>query len=971
MNARMNGLNKWIQSSSSYVLPPCEITLSRLVVQAALFAGFLSAFLIELLGRLEPDPMDIIQDVLIYQTQMMRNSSLAPYVAPDFSPPTYIVVVNALFYASLGFMILAAFIAMLIKSWVREFDRGLRAMSLPEQRAKTREFRYLGMVGWKLPEMVGILPLLIQISLVLFSIGLILFLFYISTPSFGVTTAIFGVGILYYTMTTSISVFVTSSPFHSPLSRILSKVYQYVHAYFCLSIDDFISEPMDSTPETALGRVRRDLQVTLQKSRPYLEKDFAKPITATTMDEVQLSTAASALQRIHDSAPNAQHSQALHWSVWQIAGGTALRIPPSFDLPSWILDRYHDVEYLSHLPPAMVIAFGAVWLRASSKTYRGRVAASHAILRRVDNPNDSWSRLVIAAIGRVRSRDWYQHERVRQIDSDLIDMMRRGELQIDECLWLLSMLSELHDDEWQWQKEPFWIEICLPMLMSQASKWYLLNPPDIILLEAVVTLAATSCSPDEANWLNILTSSRERPWLLLNIRNPNLASTFFEGTPSDYHKQLISLLFLVVYGLICRRSYPLAAQYLTTITVKGDLPLYASALAAVAPVIMDDELSAIGRMLVAPHTQDLTQTFRDLESFGYDRTVGLEEMFNNYDEQLGAGENPDPNILAILLVLSNHLDIKELQGLNLELKNPSLQLTARVVARLDIPDGSGVPLDLFDDHRVHNMIAALSLLRYKQGKVTHYTESFLLASFLRSREPAIFSVALEYYMKTTIPHPDPSAPSYYLSTSVSAVFNCTLPDRQLWAGWEMLDIFVDGFERLSVEWRRTFAEGFFTLLRRPLLRLRGDMESSTPESELKEIVTWEYFHGKEPEPELTDSDFSGLDWMAMAWSLHLSQQSGRKTDSSIQRKVKWQGSSGPTVDGTFVLRALCKLLDAAPYYQIIPIMTKLREFVQWLDEIEISEYRRMISAHVERAVRKHEEFQMLNKFHKFHCILYM
>ena len=54
---------------------------------------------------------------------------------------------------------------MLIKSWVRELDRGLRVISIPEQRAKTREFRYLGMERWKLTEMVGILPLLIQISL--------------------------------------------------------------------------------------------------------------------------------------------------------------------------------------------------------------------------------------------------------------------------------------------------------------------------------------------------------------------------------------------------------------------------------------------------------------------------------------------------------------------------------------------------------------------------------------------------------------------------------------------------------------------------------------------------------------------------------------------------------------------------------------------------------------------------------------
>jgi len=265
--------------------------------------------------------MDIIQDVLIYQTQMMRNSSLGPYVPAEFSPPDHIVVVNALFYASLGVMILAAFIAMLIKSWVHEFDRGLRAISLPEQRAKTREFRYLGMERWKLPEMVAILPSLIQISLLLFAIGLVLFLFHISTSSFRVTTAISGIGVLYYSITTSISVFVASSPFHSPVSRALGKVYRHVHAYFCPSIGLFMSHFMDMAPSTTLGRVRRNMQITLQKSRPFLEKDFATPITAITVDEIQLSTAASALKRIHDNAPDSQHSFALQSTIVGVAGG--------------------------------------------------------------------------------------------------------------------------------------------------------------------------------------------------------------------------------------------------------------------------------------------------------------------------------------------------------------------------------------------------------------------------------------------------------------------------------------------------------------------------------------------------------------------------------------------------------------------------------------------------------------------------
>jgi hypothetical protein len=367
--------------------------------QAALFAGFLSSFLIELLDRLEPDPMDIIQDVLIYQTQMMRNSSLGPYVAPDFSPPDHIVVVNALFYASLGVMILAAFVAMLIKSWVREFDRGLRAMSLPEQRAKTREFRYLGMERWKLPEMVGVLPFLIQISLLLFSIGLVLFLFHISTPSFGVTTAVFGIGILYYTMTTSISVFVTSSPFHSPLSRTLATVYKRAHAYFCPQIYDFVDLQLDITPATALGRVRgsiRSIQIILQKSRPYLEHNFEVPIARTRLDEVQLSTVASALQRIHESAPNSPHSEALHWAVWQVAGSMTLCTPPLFNLPHWICSRAGDEELFSHRPPVMLVAMLAVSLRGPDKWRVAYITSVRALLRRMEISDIPSAQVVVA-----------------------------------------------------------------------------------------------------------------------------------------------------------------------------------------------------------------------------------------------------------------------------------------------------------------------------------------------------------------------------------------------------------------------------------------------------------------------------------------------------------------------------------------------------------------------------------------------
>ena len=942
-----------------------------MVHQAALFAGFLSAFLIELLARLEQDPMDIIQDVLIYQTQMMRNSSLGPYVPADFSPPEYIVVVNALFYASLGVMLLAAFIAMLIKSWVREFDRGLQAMSLPEQRAKTREFRYLGLEYWKLPEMVAVLPFLIQISLLLFAIGLVLFLFYISTPSFGVTTAIFGLGVVYYAITTSISVFATSSPFHSPLSRALGTVYRHVHAYFCPDIRDILSWRMDTTPGTSLGRLRRAFQIFLQNSRPFPERDFVNPVTPTTKDEIQLSIAASVLQRVHDSVPNSQHSESVLWSVWQVTGSPALRTPPLITLPSWIADNTQDEEYFSRLPPAMVVSLLAVSLR--TPWYVGAITSARSVLQHVDNSKTPWARLVIALF------DYFLNKDVRTYDPQMrkwclwgpresIDLptIEWAELRLEDSIWLLNALSDLCSREYENRMHPISVGVCLAILSDYTRKWNRGIDPDVELLETVITLVTISKSYSSTFKQDTLNRSRQHPWLLANLRNPGQISNLMEDPPSSCHKELISLLFLILCGLMGRGSHRLVSQYVGIITAKSDFTICASALTAIAPFLSHSELRDLARIPLGCRTQDMSSVAAESRTWLSDG-----EKFRLYDARLGAGQTPDPNFLAILLLLSNRFDMG-LGDLSLELKNPWLKLGARVVARSGIPDEPGLDIRPFPDHRVYNIIAALSLLRHVEGKSTQFTESALLASFLESREFVISSFALEYYMRTIISYVDLPAPSCYLSGALRGIFNVVLPDHQLRMGWTILEIFVDGFDKLSGEWRHTFAEAFFAPSRQLQPRSQGGKEMTTPKSELEEILTWEYFLKEEQKYQFTDLDFCGLDWMAMAWSLHLSQQCETMLEDSTKPLgvAQSQDSGRTTVNEEFVLQVLCKLLDATPCYQIIPIMPKLYEFIHWFEDVKSFGYQSIISVHIEQADCRNKEVQMFHKFDKFHCMWY-
>ena len=1146
----------------------------------------------------------------------MRNASLGPYVQADFSPPEYIVVVNALFYASLGIMLLAAFIAMLIKSWVREFDRGLQAITIPEQRAKTREFRYLGMEHWKLQEMVAILPMLIQMSLLLFAIGLILFLFNISKPSFGITTAIFGIGVIYYAITTTISVFVTSSPFHSPLSRIFGSLYRLVHAFICPGRDHFLSPNMDTSPATRLGRFGRRIQISLQKFRPYSEKEFENPITAATVDEFQVSTAASVLQRIHDSVPNSQHSQLIHQSVWQVAGSPALRIDPSFKLPSCALDRGNDNKYFSRLSSAGVVGLKSVFVRMRDARYKERIAAVRHIDRSPSHSHEPMAQLVHAifdllpndffpderhallhpasvsnalhrdallrhalpdlpllrtlrntllrnslrnaplrdnalhnalipdgtfrnsfrrvkvffttltrsmsdinrvlwllflgvlnVLRRARinkpfseftipliityiitfgvplglslglpltivvtvvttafrgpfavlhgilfcddvSQDRYDcfrgdlpygfrdglcyhchdglddayddarsyapffnistplfealvlvyglfrnavedpslHKTLREAlfceapfrsslrllfrsntrfddmttqgrisrahlepeePKDLVNILQRNQPQDEEAIWLLNTLSVLHCDGLVLLHVS---RMCLTILLHRAPKWTQKTSPNIMLIEAVVTLVAISCSSNEAYQRKTLTSSHQHPWLLVNLRNPELISRMIENINDNSRKELISLLFLVLYGLFLRGSKALAVQYLAIITAKCDFWLCASALAVIAPALGDDIFFAIGGSLLAPQTQDL---------------------FNDYDLQLGASQPPDREPLAILVLLSKNLGPrveKQLRYTNLELRNPWLRLVANVIARRGIPDESGMDFEPFHDHRVQNMIAALSLLRCSAGNVHHHQarESTLLALFLPSTELVISSLALHCYIVTVISHDNPPPPSHYLTGAVHALFSPIIPDDYLPKGWEILHMFMDGFEELSIEWRRTFAEAFFTMSHRPLLGQNG--QNGTPVTELSGILTWEYFCNARQQPEFTDRVFSGLDWMAMAWSLRLAQQSSTTTTVLAQRAAQPPDLRESPVNEEFVLKVLCRLLGAAPYYSILPIIPKLREFVEWFDDPKLIDYQSMVSARIEGAEK---EYERPCKFQKVNCMWYL
>ena len=162
-------------------------------------------------------------DVLIHISQQLSNSTTPAFEPIAFQVSSTAAAVNMLFFLSLALVLIDAFLAMLVKGWLQEFDRGWRKYTVAHLRAQERERRLQELERWKLHELVALLPILIQGSLLLFCIGLLLLIFPLHLPS-GILCSLLFVSIVgFYGFTASVSIVNTYAPFSSPVSRLLAR----------------------------------------------------------------------------------------------------------------------------------------------------------------------------------------------------------------------------------------------------------------------------------------------------------------------------------------------------------------------------------------------------------------------------------------------------------------------------------------------------------------------------------------------------------------------------------------------------------------------------------------------------------------------------------------------------------------------------------------------------------------------------
>ncbi|KAN0140630.1 hypothetical protein V8E53_001839, partial [Lactarius tabidus] len=195
-----------------------------ILVFTGLFSASVASLLSVSIQDIRPNAQDTSNFYLANMYQLLAEpnrtnvSTSLPTSPPPFSPPTYAVWVNGLWFMSLVISITCAVLATLLQQWARRYLKVTQTRFGLHKRARIRTFFAEGVEKSLLSRVVEALPTLIHVSLVLFFAGLAVFLWNVNLTIFKFVLSWIGLCTALYGCTMLISIVRRDSPYYTPLT---------------------------------------------------------------------------------------------------------------------------------------------------------------------------------------------------------------------------------------------------------------------------------------------------------------------------------------------------------------------------------------------------------------------------------------------------------------------------------------------------------------------------------------------------------------------------------------------------------------------------------------------------------------------------------------------------------------------------------------------------------------------------------
>ncbi|KAI9433510.1 hypothetical protein H4582DRAFT_985075 [Lactarius indigo] len=194
-----------------------------ILIFTGLFSAAVATFISVSIQDIRPNPQNTSTFYLSYIYQLLadpnRSNISLPSSPPPFSPPTYAVWVNSLWFLSLVISISCALLAALLRRWARRYIKVSQPCFGADVRARIHAYFARGVEKSHLVQVAEACPTLLHISLFLFFAGLV-FLWNVDLTIFKLVLSWVGVCTTIYGYITFAQIFHHNSPYYTPLSSL-------------------------------------------------------------------------------------------------------------------------------------------------------------------------------------------------------------------------------------------------------------------------------------------------------------------------------------------------------------------------------------------------------------------------------------------------------------------------------------------------------------------------------------------------------------------------------------------------------------------------------------------------------------------------------------------------------------------------------------------------------------------------------
>ena len=188
--------------------------------QAGLFSAISTAFIIQIISELQPDPADLTNALLLRILEQNTSFGGVDPLTPISNIPASAVHAQSILLASLSVTLFVAFVAVLGKQWILYYTRATTWGNIAD-RGKERQVKLVGLHKWGLHVVLESLPVLLQLALLFFAVAVVVYLWDLNVPVAEVVLVVASIGLVLYTCIAALATIYSDCPFQTPLSILL------------------------------------------------------------------------------------------------------------------------------------------------------------------------------------------------------------------------------------------------------------------------------------------------------------------------------------------------------------------------------------------------------------------------------------------------------------------------------------------------------------------------------------------------------------------------------------------------------------------------------------------------------------------------------------------------------------------------------------------------------------------------------